>query len=200
MNDNLSGQQLDDVFKLLGGRLARNEAAPVGIVVCGGAAMIVTGLLSRTTTDVDIVALLDDSGRLAAPVPLPDSLLQAAHEVATTMQLPDNWLNNGPSRDEGGLFQMGLPEGFQERLHVREYGDRLTVHFIDRIDQVHFKLYAAVDRGGYHISDLEALRPTTEELTQAARWALTHDVSPGFRMLIKKLLETLGYGNVAEKI
>jgi hypothetical protein len=170
------------------------------MVVCGGAAMIVTGLLSRTTTDVDIVALLDDSQTLVAPVPLPDSLVRAAGEVAETMQLPQYWLNNGPSRDEGGLFQMGLPEGFQERLHAREYGDRLTVHFIDRIDQIHFKLYAAVDRGGYHVSDLEALNPTTDELIQAARWALTHDVSSGFRTLLKRLLETLGHGKAAEGI
>jgi len=200
MGETLSSQQLGQVFNLLDGRLARNEAPHVGIVVCGGAAMIVTGLLSRTTTDVDIVALLDDSQRLVAPVPLPDSLLQAAREVAETMQLPEDWLNNGPSRDEGGLFQMGLPEGFQERLHAREYGDRLTVYFIDRIDQIHFKLYASVDRGGYHISDLEALRPTNEELSQAAHWALTHDVSQEFRILLKRLLETLGYGNVAEEI
>lgn len=200
MNNSLTGQQLDGVFKLLNGRLERNEAPPIGIVVCGGAAMIVTGLLSRTTTDVDIVAILDESERLVAPVPLPDSLLRAAAEVAEIMQLPENWLNNGPSRDEGGLFQMGLPEGFQDRLHLSEYGYHLTVYFIDRIDQIHFKLYAAVDRGGYHISDLEALHPTTEELTRAARWALTHDVSPGFRMLLKRLLETLGHEDVASAI
>jgi len=106
----LSRPQIDHVLELLGGRLARNEAPPVRMVVCGGAAMIVTGLLSRTTTDVDIVALLDDSQRLVAPVPLPDYLLRAA------------------------------------------------------------------------------------------RWTLTHDVSPGFRMLLKRLLETLGYEDTASAI
>ena len=162
--------------------------------------MIVLELLPRTTTDVDIVAMLDASKKLVAPVPLPDSLLRAAHEVARTMELPENWLNNGPSRDEGGLFQMGLPEGFQERLHAQDYGAYLSVYFIDRLDQIHFKLYAAVDCGGYHISDLEALQPTEGELTRAARWTLIHDVSPGFLMLLKKLLESIGYGNVAEKL
>lgn len=200
MSEELSGHQLDQVLRLLGARLARNEAPPVRIVVCGGAAMIVMGLLSRTTTDVDIVALVDDSRRLVAPVPLPDWLLRAAREVSDTMQLPDNWLNNGPSHDEGGLFQMGLPQGFQERLHAREYGDHLTVYFIDRFDQIHFKLYAAVDRGGYHITDLEALLPTNHELVQAARWAMTHDVSPGFRAALKNLLETLGYGDAATTV
>ena len=95
---------------------------------------------------------------------------------------------------------MGLPEGFQERLHVRVYGSHLTVYFADRIDQIHFKLYAAVDRGGYHISDLEALRPTDDELTRAARWALTHDVSAEFAALLKRVLQALGHGKVAENV
>ena len=201
MIKDLDGQQLDTVFRLLDGRLMRAGAQPVHLVVCGGAAMIAVGLLSRTTKDVDIVALLDDDGRkLVAPVPLPTHLLKAAGEVAEVLNLPKDWLNNGPSRNEGGLFQMGLPVGFQGRLHTREYGSHLTVCFVDRIDQIHFKLYAAVDRGGYHISDLEALRPTPDELTQAARWALTHDVSDGFHGLLKQMLERLGYGNVAKTI
>ena len=200
MTGSLTDRQLDVVFKLLNGRLERNGAQPVGIVVCGGAALIVTGLLSRTTMDVDIVAMVDNSVELVAPVPLPDSLLHAATEVAEVMQLPENWLNNGPSRGEGGLFQMGLPNGFQDRLHAHEYGEHLVVYFIDRIDQIHFKLYASVDRGGYHISDLEALHPTSEELIQSARWACTHDVSPEFLMLLKQLLKTLGYEDVASAI
>ena len=200
MKEVLTRQQLDAAFRLLEGRLARNNAPPVAMVICGGAALIAMDLLSRTTADVDIVALIDAAEELMAPVPLPDSLLRAAREVAETLNLPENWLNNGPSRDEGGLFQMGLPEGFQGRLHARKYGDHLTVYFTDRIDQIHFKLYAAVDRGGYHITDLDALQPTTEELTQAARWTLTHDVSQGFLTLLKRLLESLGYENVAENI
>lgn len=36
MSESLSGQQLDQVFRLLSGRLARNEAPRVAIVVCGG--------------------------------------------------------------------------------------------------------------------------------------------------------------------
>ncbi|MCK5863230.1 MAG: hypothetical protein KAH38_12145 [Candidatus Hydrogenedentes bacterium] len=200
MEESLTGRQLDAVFKLLNGRLERNGAHPVEIVVCGGAALIVTGLLSRTTMDVDIVAMFDDSVELVAPVPLPDSLLRAAREVAEVMQLPENWLNNGPSRGEGGLFQMGLPNGFQDRLHAHKYGEYLVVYFIDRIDQIHFKLYASVDRGGYHISDLKALCPSTGELIQAARWTVTHDVSSEFLMLLKQLLETLGYKDVAAEI
>lgn len=200
MNEQLNGQGLDEVFRLLDGRLTRLGAPPVHLVVCGGAALIAVGLLSRTTRDVDVVALLDEHQCLIAPVPFPNHLVKAAGEVAEVLNLPKDWLNNGPSRDQGGLFQMGLPAGFQGRLHPKEYGDRLTVWFIDRVDQIHFKLYAAVDRGGYHISDLEALKPTHAELMQAARWTLTHDVSDAFRGLLKTTLEGLGYGDVAEAI
>ncbi len=113
----------------------KNSAPPVRLVVCGGAAMIATGLLSRTTRDVDIVALMNESYGLVAPVPLPEYLLKAASEVAEAFKLPESWLNNGPSRNEGGLFQMGLPQGLQERLHAREYGSHLTVYFTDRQDR-----------------------------------------------------------------
>ena len=169
-------------------------------MVCGGAALIAVGLLARTTSDVDVVAFLEGGERLTAPVPLPDYLLRAADEVAGLLDLPKSWLNNEPSRDEGGLFQMGLPFGLRDRLHARAYEPHLSVYFIDRLDQIHFKLFASVDRGGYHVTDLVALAPSPRELTLAARWALTHDVSVSFRQLLKQTLEALGYGNVAQQI
>ncbi len=200
MKNEMTQEYLDKVLWLLNGRLALNDSPSVGLVVCGGAAMIATGLTVRTTTDVDIVALMDENQQLIAPVPLPEHLLRAAHEVAATLDLPQHWLNNGPSRDDGGLFQMGLPKGFAERLHKRIYGSHLRLHFIDRVDQIHFKLYAAVDRGGYHISDLTVLSPSNDELVSAARWAFTHDVSSEFRTLLIRLLKELGYEEAAAAI
>jgi len=134
------------------------------------------------------------------PDPLPPQLLEAATEIEAMLSLPPEWLNNRPSRGDGGLFRMGLPPGLADRLHGREYGDKLTVWFIDRIDQIHLKLYAAADRGGYHISDLMVLKPTEHEMEQAARWAMTHDVSREFRDILCRLLEELGYGNIAERL
>jgi hypothetical protein len=57
-----------------------------------------------------------------------------------------------------------------------------------------------VDRGGYHITDLVALQPSENELEQAARWAMTHDVSQGFRGVLGRLLRELGYGRVVERL
>ena len=62
--------------------------------------------------------------------------------------LPEDWLNNGPSNGEGGLFRMGLPEGLAARLTWTTIGEKLALGFISRLDQIHFKLYAAVDQPG----------------------------------------------------
>ncbi len=180
-------------------RLQENISQPVEIVVCGGSALILTGMVPRTTKDVDVVALIK-AGHLASPAPLPDELLRAAHEVAEDLALDRNWLNNGPSSGEGGLFQMGLPSGFAERLTSVTYGERLKVHFIAPLDQIHFKLYASADRGGYHIEDLRALTPTSDELETAARWCMTHDVSEGFRMVLRQLLKEMAHEDVADRI
>jgi hypothetical protein len=127
-------------------------------------------------------------------------LLQAAGEVAEDLALAPEWLNNGPSSGEGGLFQLGLPDGFATRLRSKSYGNALTVHFTNRFDQIHFKLYAAVDRGGYHIEDLHALAPSPSELEAAARWAMSHDVSEGFAMILTNLLRQLGHEDVADRL
>ncbi len=196
----LSTEILNDTLKLLNDRMELNGAVPVKIVVCGGSALIASNLVNRTTKDVDIVALLDNQNRLIAPVPLPGSLLKAAEQVAEILDLPEDWINNGPSSGEGGIFQLGLPDFFQDRLTEVKYGKILTVYFIGRLDQIHFKLWASVDRGGYHIDDLMALAPTVEEILTASKWSMSLDTSEGYREMLKLLLNNIGFKNVSEKI
>ena len=93
-----------------------------------------------------------------------------------------------------------MPEGLQERLTTRVYGPTLTVSFIGRADQIPFKLWASVDRGGYHIDDLLKLQPTEAEIRAAALWTLEKDVSEGYRMLLGRLLTELGYADVARTL
>ena len=199
MTKPLDRTTLDLAMRSLAIRLEENDADRVEIVVCGGSALILTGMVPRTTKDVDIVALIR-SGALISPAPLPPALCQAAQEVAEDLALDLNWLNNGPSSGEGGLFQMGLPDGFLGRLTSEPHGDHLLVHFVGRLDQIYFKLYASVDRGGYHIEDLRSLEPTSDELEGACRWCMTHDVSDGFLMVLKRMLKELGYEDVADKL
>jgi hypothetical protein len=196
----LNATLLQQALELLAGNMDLANTPEIRPVVCGGASLIATEVVSRTTKDVDVVAFRGADGTLVAPVPLPDFLLQAAKVVARDLGLEPNWLNNGPSRDEGGLFQMGLPAGFSDRLTEKVYGPRLTVYFIGRRDQIFFKIFSAADRGGVDLDDLAALRPTVEELEAAARWAMSIDVSEGYRMLLRELLKNMDYESVAARI
>ncbi len=159
------------------------------LVVIGGSGLIAIGLIERPTRDVDVVALATERG-LEPADPLPSDLTKAARRVAADLDLDEKWLNAEPSR---GLLELGLPEGFRSRVHTRRFGPSLSVHFASRIDQVHLKLYAVVDQGpGRHLDDLQALKPTHEELFAAARWARTHDPSEGFRAELQRVLAYLG--------
>jgi len=61
------------------------------------------------------------------------------------------------------------------------------------VDQIHFKLFAMVDQaGGRHEADLRALHPRNDELIAAARWSITQDPSPGYRMVLMDALSALG--------
>lgn len=201
MPNPISHDNIDQALSLLAGRLDLAQTDPVRLVICGGSALIAMSLRRRTTRDMDVVALLSAAQEPISPDPLPDFLLRAADQVARDLGLFEGWLNNGPSRGEGGLFQMGLPEGFVGRLTEKKYGPRLAIYFIGRLDQIHFKLYAAADqRDGTHLNDLKALHPTAAELEAAARWAMTHDVSEGFKMVLKELLTQLGHESVAERV
>jgi hypothetical protein len=192
---------IETALKLLNGRLTQNQSGHFSLVVCGGAALNAMHLIQRTTKDVDIVALMDSNHRLVDPAPLPDELLVAAKEVADTLNLAQDWLNNGPSSGEGGLFRLGLPDGFRGRLVKNYQGEKLTVYLIGRLDQIHFKLYAAVDQfGSYHASDLKQLSPSDDELLGAVHWAITHDPSDGFQAAIKLFLREFGYERLADKI
>jgi Nucleotidyltransferase of unknown function (DUF6036) len=159
------------------------------LIVIGGSALLALGLVSRSTQDIDVVALAGGSG-LNEALPLPQPLVEARDRVARDFGLPEDWLNSQAAPD---MLRLGLPEGFMDRLTRREYGPSLTVRYASRIDQIHFKLHAAVDRsGGKHFADLRALKPTQDELVAAARWARTHDPSEGFLEMLTAALAYLG--------
>ena len=63
-----------------------------------------------------------------------------------------------------------------------------------RGDMICFKLYAATDQSqcSKHYSDLQHLGPSRDELLTAARWAITHDPSAGFRRELLAAMAALG--------
>lgn len=192
---NIDDEKLNQALGLLNERLILADAPIVRLVICGGSALIATGLVPRTTQDVDVLAMLKDES-LVDPEPMPEYLTAAAEATARTLQLSADWLNCGPV----DLFRMGLPDGMKERLTRKTIGERLEVYYVSRIDQIFFKLYAAVDRGGYHIEDLLQLKPARKELLAAAKWTMTHDVSEGFKMMLCQLLTELGFEDVGQEL
>jgi hypothetical protein len=157
------------------------------LVVIGGSALLARGLVGRATQDVDVVALATPDGLISA-VDLPSDLLAATATVARDFEVSTRWLNSEPAE----LLRFGLPDGFQDRWETRQYGPGLTVRWASRFDQIHFKLYAAVDQAGKHLRDLQALRPTRDELVAAARWSRGHDPSDGFLTMLTEALTYFG--------
>lgn len=197
MNKKLDTQTLDAALSLLSERLRLNRSEPVNLVICGGSALIAMEFIERATKDVDIVPLIDERGTLTNSRPLPIFLIEAATQVALDLGLDKDWLNDGP----GELIEAGLPDGFQDRLTQKKYGTHLRVNFISRFDQIHFKVYAAVDRGpGYHVNDLLAMNPTPDEISAASQWALSQDPSSGFKDVLKEMLSKLGYDSISKTI
>ena len=183
----LSNDRLEEVLATLGAVLAERGAGHE-LAVIGGSGLLLLGTTRRATRDVDVVALVR-GGELVRAQPLPPDLEAAAEDVALALGLDPGWLNAGPS----ALLDFGLPEGFLARCSTRRF-EGLVVHVASRLDQIHFKLYAAADHGpaSKHVSDLRALAPTTAELMQAARWCRTQDPSDGFLASLAKALAFFG--------
>lgn len=198
----LNRERIERSLSLLGGLLDAEQGESFQLIVCGGAALRMMELHSRTTDDVDVLALADSNdGGLISPAPFPTALIRNSLIVAEEMNLASDWLNNGPSSGVGGLFQLGLPKGLENRLSHFRYSQRLGVSYISRIDQIHLKLYASIDQpGSYHASDLISLNPSSSELQMAINWALTHDNSLGFREVAKGFLRSLGALEVANAL
>ncbi len=190
---------LEQALALLGEVLARRGHSPCHFVICGGSSLLALDLVSRTATrDVDVLARLEER-QLVQAKPLSASILEAAEAVRAQLDLPKDWFNTGPA-DES-FFRLGFPVGIEDRLTPRTYSPALTVSFISRYDQIHFKLYAATDQGpGRHVSDLQDLRPTGDELLAAARWTRLQDPSEGFRFVLADLLTHLGHADLINRL
>jgi hypothetical protein len=180
--------QLETALTALGEVLAARELH-YEVVLVGGGNLILRELIARPTTkDLDILGARTANG-VAQIRPMPEPLRDAVIDVGRAYGLADDWLNTGPD----SLLDLGLPEGFSERLERRDFGG-LVAWLAGRFDMVCFKLYAAVDQGprSRHFQDLRELEPERDDLVAAARWATSHDPSPGFRSLLIDTLRGLG--------
>ncbi|WP_157837036.1 hypothetical protein [Geminisphaera colitermitum] len=190
---------LERALSLLGEVLASRGHPSCHFVVCGGSSLLALGLISHTATrDVDVLARLE-ARRLVQAKPLPPEIITAADAVRSELNLPADWFNTGPADDS--FFLLGFPTGIEDRLTNRSYGPVLTIGFVGRYDQIHFKLYAAADQGpGRHVADLRDLNPTADELLAAARWTCLQDPSEGFLFVLSDLLRHLGHADLAAQL
>jgi len=182
----LRRDELEEALETLGAVLD-GRGLSNGILIVGGSSLLLLGLISRPTADVDVIGLAAHGSYVKADT-IPPLLAEAVRDVAVVLELSPNWLNNGPA----SLMDLGLPEGYEARIERRQYGS-LDVHIPSRADLICFKLYAAVDLGpdSRHFQDLEALAPTQSELSTAASWCRSHDPSSAFETEMRAALVDL---------
>lgn len=185
---------LENAIIMLGQRLGQSKQH-YEVVAIGGASLVLLGYIDRATKDLDLVAVME-AGHLMSARPLPQGLLKEIALVGAALEIGENWMNDGPT----SLLKAGLPDGFKERLEIRKY-DGLTIYFASRLDQICFKLYAAVDQGpaSKHYADLKQLEPTCDELKIAEKWCLTQDVSSVFFTMLTQAINALGVGHESSK-
>jgi len=185
----LGQRQLGSALATLGGVLARRGLA-YEVVLVGGGSLLLRGIIERPTRDADLLGMRLESGDIVRVDGLPEPLARAVRDVGLANGLAADSLNLGPS----SLLDLGLPPGFTDRLSRIAFGP-LVVWIAGAYDLTCFKLYAAADHWpsrDRHLDDLRALGPTREQLLEAARWARTHDASPGFLSLLAAVLREIG--------
>jgi hypothetical protein len=129
-------------------------------IICGGAALILQKIATRTTQDIDIVAPEIDQ-----------ALKQASEEVANILGLNSSWLNSDPI----GLAD-DLAKGWKDRVIQVYTNIHLKVFSISREDMIFAKFYAYCDRQK-DIYDLVDLAPTSDEIERAAKLTLSMDAN-----------------------
>ena len=190
---------LDEILHALERQIEVHGGSPISLVVCGGTALFALGLIFRTTKDIDVLGTVSEKhGRISIKKisKFPKHLIDASIAVQKDFKLPEEWINKGPTSQ----VDSGLPQGFEKRLVKKQYGNYLSIYYISRLDQIYFKLFAAVDRNDYHVDDLFQLNPSQQEIEDAARWVLTQDVSLGFKAILMDFLRKHGYENISERI
>jgi len=140
---------IENLLTALGKQIESMKQGPINIVICGGASLNVLGQIRRTTKDIDIMGIYERerSGKLnVREAVLPKWFMDA---VDRDFNLPESWINVGPT----SIVRFGLPKNFEKRLVKKRYSKALSVYYISRLDQIHFKLYASADRGGHHVCE-----------------------------------------------
>ena len=149
--------------------------------ICGGAALIVLGVISRETKDIDVVS-----------PKLDEEFKALATKVGERFGLHEGWINNGPDD-----LLRNLEPGWKSRSTLIYNGEALRIYSLSRQDMLNTKLWAACDRIE-DIQDIIQMKPTEAELNKAKEWTLRCDASEIWPKIVEQCLahikEKLGYG------
>jgi len=142
MKESLGKQELDGALAALGARV-RNRTE---ILIGGAGALILTGELPRATSDCDVLFSKPDMGQLQEDI----------RAVAEQKNITSGWLNGSVQS-----YLDVLPPDFRTRLRTLPSQGKLQISVLHRRDVLVMKFFAGRLRD---LKDIEALRPTVEEL------------------------------------
>jgi hypothetical protein len=126
------------------------DGPDIEILLVGGAAGMITGLLppTRVTTDCDVMAYL--------PLDTMATVELAAVRVAEELGLASNWLNSDVQ-----IRLDALPDGWEQRKIAAGMFGRLKVSAVSRPDLIAMKVLAGRDQD---IEDLQAIRVRSDDV------------------------------------
>jgi hypothetical protein len=192
----MNSSKADNMLSALGTVLEEQETAPVDIVVCGAMALLLQGIITRPTRDIDGLGLVvEEGGSLVLRKPLMSSEFNAAVErVGSLFNEGKHWFSTAVRilHDD-----TELPADLVEMAQVRSYGSRLTVRLCSRRHMVCLKMWAAIRRGEPDIGDLIEMRISEGEARAGAEWCLEQDkeVLPD----VLAVLEEVGHEELARR-
>ncbi len=91
------------------GAVLESRALSYEVLGVGGSSLLLLGVITRPTADLDVVGLAD-GGTYRKADPLPDPLAGAVADVGLALDLAPDWLNVGPA----SLMDFELPKGFED--------------------------------------------------------------------------------------
>lgn len=191
----LGATEWEQAIFLLGEELERLGAVPRRLVVCGGAALLATGVVSRVTRDVDVLATRGEvDGEISCAYPLPEEIRTAVTDVAVELGLPANWLNASTSMLIGPLED--LPREIWQDMEERSYGACLRISYVGRRGQIFLKFRALAGRAeDRDADDLKALAPDAAQCREAIESARkTQALDAEGERRFQNILTELGHG------
>jgi hypothetical protein len=147
------------------------------VVIAGGSALLLLGVVDRETGDIDAVASQPKLSALARHIAL----------VGEELGLPASWLNDGVR----AYHDLLAPDYRTRLITVGTFG-ALTVRTLGRPDLILLKVAAARPRD---LDDLRALAPTLEEITfVASQLDRINHIRPREALRMRLYLDQGGHG------